>query len=191
MSQNFVSQLHASAYPKGCKGSSLPIPPQHTLLAGIALVVPPQTHANTHVNVHVACIHTHTRGSLSKNASGPVGNAPRASLVQDIQLRLSQRVSAGCGTSVVPAPTGGKLLRDCSGIFVVPAPRGGELPRDCPALRGATGVSLSQHGTLWQARGGPQCLETFRARVDPGSASEEASGSARDSGRGITGGGSG
>ena len=29
--------------------------------------------------------------------------------------------------------------------------------------KGATGVPYSQHGTLWQARGGPQDLETIRA----------------------------
>jgi hypothetical protein len=35
--------------------------------------------------------------------------------------------------------------------------------------QGATGVPLSQHGILWQARGEPQYLETFRAGADPGS----------------------
>ena len=41
--------------------------------------------------------------------------------------------------------------------------------------QGATGVPLllqpyhdSQHGILWQARGEPQYLETFRAGADPG-----------------------
>ena len=34
--------------------------------------------------------------------------------------------------------------------------------------KGATGSPYSQHGTLWQARGGPQYLETFRAGADPG-----------------------
>jgi hypothetical protein len=38
--------------------------------------------------------------------------------------------------------------------------------------KGATGAlsPYSQHasGTLWQARGGPQYLETFRAGADPG-----------------------
>ena len=34
--------------------------------------------------------------------------------------------------------------------------------------QGATGVPLSQHGILWQARGEPQYLETFRAGA-PGS----------------------
>ena len=35
--------------------------------------------------------------------------------------------------------------------------------------QGATGVPYSQHGILWQARGEPQYLKTFRAGADPGS----------------------
>jgi hypothetical protein len=34
--------------------------------------------------------------------------------------------------------------------------------------QGATGSPYSQHGILWQVRGEPQYLETFRAGADPG-----------------------
>ena len=37
------------------------------------------------------------------------------------------------------------------------------------ADKGLLGSPYSQHGILWQARGGPQYLETFRAGADPGS----------------------
>ena len=33
---------------------------------------------------------------------------------------------------------------------------------------GYWGPPYSQYGTLWQARGGPQCLETIRAGADVG-----------------------
>ena len=33
----------------------------------------------------------------------------------------------------------------------------------CGCPKGLLGSPYSQHGTLWQARGGPQCLETIRA----------------------------
>ena len=37
------------------------------------------------------------------------------------------------------------------------------------ADKGLLGSPYSQHGILWQARGEPQYLETFRAGADPGS----------------------
>ena len=63
---------------------------------------------------------------------------------------LPQRVSAGCGISVVPAPTGGGL------------------PKLCPELRGATGVPLITTWDTVAGPGGTRCLETFRAQARPG-----------------------
>ena len=37
------------------------------------------------------------------------------------------------------------------------------------AAKGLLGSPYSQHGILWQARGEPQYLKTFRAGADPGS----------------------
>ncbi len=50
---------------------------------------------------------------------------------------------------------------DCRGF-----PRGWLSPSgtfSCGCPKGLLGSPYSQHGTLWQARGGPQCLETTRA----------------------------
>ena len=72
--------------------------------------------------------------------------------------------------------------------LLVPARTRGEPERHPRLSLGLLEPPFTHHGVLWQARGGPQCLETFRVRPDPGSgALNKAAWAARDSGRGITG----
>ena len=72
---------------------------------------------------------------------------------------------SGHSAAAVPAGDDGR------GISVLclfqPGPGGtGETTLNSPW--GHWGPPFSQHGALWQARGGPQGLETFRARARPG-----------------------